>query len=85
MHNRDLSATLCVLLVSQDRLPAYGTLDSATPTSSHTSIHKLENKPHIIYGHFLYLAGRHTVAGNTLGIPSVIGVGGERPWSLWQE
>lgn len=47
------------------------------------SIRKLENKPHIIYGHFLYLAGRAaTVAGNTLGIPSVIGVGEGTFWTV---
>ena len=47
------------------------------------SIQKLENKPDIIYGHFLYIAGRAaTVVGNSLGMPAIIGVGEGTFWTV---
>ena len=46
-------------------------------------IERLPTKPDLVYGHFLYDAGRvATIVGRKLGIPSVIGVGEGTFWTV---
>lgn len=48
-----------------------------------SAVSALPRKPDVVYGHFLYHAGRTaTVAGEKLGIPSVIGVGEGTFWTV---
>jgi teichuronic acid biosynthesis glycosyltransferase TuaC len=47
------------------------------------AMEKLQNRPDIVYGHFLYPAGHAAVrAAQKMGIPSVVGVGEGEFWTL---